>query len=362
MADEFRMDFEGVQLMAAQLHRAGADAESGAKHVAKHGDLSWVEHGVLLDTLAARHHERIFQLMRGAIKELADRTNRAARAVDQTSDAFGKLDGEEKQEFDRLFRALDGPLPNFTRRYGGSDGSPSFADKGEPSDSLTDPELHTTKPLFEYDWRQDLLSVSAAVRGTAVWIVGKDPFQEAFTWLTGDWAGFQRCSVVWAQVGRAAEGIGRNIANAGAGSEWVWEGRSGNEAREYLLALADAATDFAPVCQEVAKRYQDAVTAVRAFSNVVTTAVSEMVDAAIAFALTSKALTRAANPAMWAALLGLLYYWIQKFRQAYEYLSEKQTEVSKFYDRVSAWFATVQYRRISQLRPPALLLSPGSPL
>ncbi|MFD4638067.1 hypothetical protein ACFWN2_12175 [Lentzea sp. NPDC058436] len=362
MADEFRMDFDGVRQMTAQLHRAGSDGENGAKHVAKYGDLSWVEHGVLLDTVAARHHERIFQMMSGAAKELAHRTSHAARAVDQTADAFGKLDGEQQQKFDRLFQEMKGPRPNFTRRYGGSNDAPSFTDQGEPSDLLTDPELHATTPLFEYDWRHDLLSVSAAVRGAAVWMVGKDPFQEAFTWLTGDWAGFQRCAIVWGQIGRAAEGIGRNIAIAGAGSEWVWEGRSGNEAREYLLALADAATDFAPVCQEVAKRYQDAVTAVRSFSKVVTTVVGEMVDAAVAFGLTSKALTRAANPAIFVALLGILYYWIDKFRQAYEYLSGKQSEVSKLYDGIAGWLATVDYRRISQLRVPAMLLSPGSPL
>ncbi|MCX2948950.1 hypothetical protein [Lentzea sp. NEAU-D7] len=300
--------------------------------------------------------------MSGATKELADRTNRAARAVDQTADAFAKLDDEEKQRFDALFRALDGPLPNFARRYGGSLDAPSFADPSEPSDWFTDPELHATTPLFEYDWRHDLLSVSAAARQAAVWLVGKDPFQEAFTWLTGDWAGFQRCAIVWGQIGKVAEGIGRNIASASAGSEWVWEGRAANEAREYLLALADAATDFAPVCLEVAKRYQDAVRAVRSFSKFVTTAAGEMVDAAIAWALTRAAMARAAHPAALAALLGLLYYWAEKFKQAYESLSSKQSEISKMYEGISGWFATVDYRRISQLRPPAMLLSPGSPL
>lgn len=363
MADMVQVDLDGVRQMVAQLDRAGADAKRGGKHVTKYANMSWAEHGLLLDTLAAGHHERVFRVMSGAIRELADRTDRAARAITQTAEEFANLDDEGKRQFDSLFAALDaGPMPNFARRYGESLNAASFEDLSEPSDAFTDPELHATTPLFEFDWRHDLLSVSSAVRGAAIYMVGKDPFQEMFNWLSGDWAGFQRCAIVWTQLARAAEGIGRNIAAAGAGSEWVWLGRAANEARGYLLALADAATDFAPVCREAAKRYQDGVTTVRAFSKVVTTAVGEMVDAAVAWLLTRAAMARAPHPMAMLALLGFMFYCAKKFVDAYQYVTKKQTEVLYGYELATAWFKTFDYREISKLRPPALLLSPGSPL
>ncbi|GHH41601.1 hypothetical protein [Lentzea cavernae] len=347
--------------LSDQLQRAGDDGAAGKRHVEKYADLTLPEEGVLLDTMAS--HEHAYDVVRGAMEAIAVRGRGVAKAVTQTADAYAREDAAGREAMDRVFRGLDpsSPRPDFSR-YDAARRGPAFSDTAEPSDHFKQPERPSDDgPLFQYDPSSDVFSPAAGLRGVCIQVTGADPFEAMVRWLSGDWVAYHRCVTVWRQVGAACEQIGANIGRAGADTESVWRGNASDEARQYLAELARSVSDFAPICAKLAEHYEAGVQAAQKFNEALAAIAASLAEAASAWLIATMGL-RITSRYQRAALIAIITYYTSQILQL---VSEAMALWGKAKDRAAGVVGLVkgvEFGRLRDVRPPRMLLSPGSPL
>ncbi|MET9226022.1 hypothetical protein [Lentzea sp. NPDC003310] len=363
MADFFLESPESLGKLTDQLRRAGEDGANGQKHVKQYGDLTLPEEGLLLDTFAS--HEHAYGLVHGAMQAIAIRGQYSAEAIDQTVDAFMREDARVRASLDKAFHALDGsaPRPDFSPYEVNRRGA-AFSDGAEPSDNFTQPQRpRDDGPLFKFDPSSDVFSPTAVLRGVCVEVAGRDPFEAMVRWLSGDWVAYHRCVTVWRQVGTACEQIGANIGRAGADMDAVWRGNAADQAGQYLSILARAVTDFAPICVTLAEHYEAGVQAAQKFNEALAGIAAGISDMANAWLLSTIAISLGVDNDWLTrrAAVALIAFYAS---QIIELVAEAMSLWGQAKDRAAGILGaikTVEFGRLRDLRPPTVLLSPGSP-
>ncbi|MFJ5991568.1 hypothetical protein [Lentzea sp. NPDC092896] len=361
MAEFFLESPASLGKLADQLRRAGDDGAAGQRHVEKYADLTLPEEGVLLDTMAS--HEHAYDLVRGAMEAIAVRGRYASQAITQTVDTYMREDEAARVRLDKLFRGLDPSLsrPDFTR-YEKTMRGPAFSDSAEPSDQFKQPDRPADDgPLFKYDPSSDIFSPVAAVRGVCVEVAGRDPFEAMVRWLSGDWIAYHRCVTVWKQVGAASEPIGANIGRAGSDTEAVWRGNASDEAQQYLNELARSVSDFAPICAKLAEHYESGVQAAQKFNEALAAVAATLTEMAGLWLASMVSLPLSRGFRRGAVIAAIVYY----ASQIIELVSEAMSLWGKAKDRaagVVGLVRAVEFGRLRDVKPPRMLLSPGSPL
>jgi len=347
--------------LADQLQRAGDDGAAGQRHVEKYANLTLPEEGVLLDTMAS--HEHAYDLVRGAMEAISVRGRYAAQAITQTVDTYMREDEAARARLDKLFHGLDPTMsrPNFSR-YEKAARGPAFSDVAEPSDHFKQPERPADDgPLFKFDPSSDVFSPVAVLRGICVEVAGRDPFEAMVRWLSGDWIAYHRCVTVWRQVGAACDQIGTNIGRAGADTESVWRGNASDEAQQYLAELARAVSDFVPICAKLAEHYEAGVQAAQKFNEALAAVAASLTEAAGLWLGATMAL-RLSRGFQRGATIALIAYYAT---QIIELVAEAMSLWGKAKDRAAGLVGlinAVEFGRLRDVKPPRMLLSPGSPL
>lgn len=364
MADFYLESPAALGKLADQVQRAGDDGAAGQRHVEKYANLTYpAEEGLLLDIMAS--HEHAYDLVRGAMEAIAVRARYTAKVINETADLYARSDDEERQRVDRLFHGLDefAPPPNFSR-YDRARG-PAFSDLGEPSDHFKQPERpDDTGPLFKFDPKSDTFSPVAWVRMACVELVGADPFEWMVRWLSGDWVAYHRCVTVWEQVAAACEQLGANIGRAGADTEFVWRGKASDECRQYLHRLSHAVSDFAPICKKLADHYRAGVKAAQQFNEALAGLAAMLTEMAAMWAACTIALRvghRTSRAERDAFLATILFY----SKQIIEMAADLQSLYGQYKDMttgLAGMSKALEFGELRDVRPPRMLLSPGSPL
>ena len=337
---------EGVAALSTQVDRARVDAEQAKKHVEQHCTLSLAGEGVLLDTFGA--HERAVEVVRGTLGELVERTRYVVDGISASVLDYRTIDDESSRMFGDLASALGrgSESPSFLR-YGLTFAGRQFSDLDEPTEVLRDPGIGQRQPLLEFDpYSVDWFMPSSYVREAVKEIAGRDPFEDAVRWLSGDWTAFERVLFVWVQIGQFSERTGRNLARAALELPDVWKGREAGAAQWYLHALANATTDFGQFCGQLVGHYRNAVEAAKAFNRLASGILADLVtNAGLAAAATAATLHPATRVAALAALTALSARIVVLVKR----LVDGKDTFQKVIDGVAAAVNTYQFTRMKAL-------------
>lgn len=277
------MSEEGVAALTDQVARARADAEQAKAHVERHAALTVFGEGVLLDTFGSHNHA--LALVRDTLGELVERTRYVVDAIGASVVDYQTVDDESSKLFTDLATVLGrGSQPLSFQRYGLEFPGAPFADVDEPTEVLRDPGIGQQQPLWKFNpYSTDWFNPAAYVREAIRMIAGRDPFEDAVRWLSGDWTAFERVLFTWVQMGQFCERLGRNLARATVELPSVWKGREAGAAQWYLHQLANATTDFGLFCQQLMGLYRNAVEAAKAFNELASGVLADLVvDAGLA--------------------------------------------------------------------------------
>lgn len=287
VVETFWMFDEGVAALTAQVDRARVDAEKAKAHVERYCKLTLVGEGVLLDTFGA--HERAVGLVLSTLGDLVERTKYVVDGIGASVEDYRTIDDESSRVFGDLASVLGrGSDPPSFLRHGLTFAGRQFSDVAEPTDVLRDPNIGQRQPLWDFDpYSVDWFNPSAWVRDVINEMAGRDPFEEAVRWLSGDWTAFERVLFTWVEIEQFSERLGKNLARAALELPEVWKGREAGAAQWYLHALANATTDFGQFCGTLVGHYRNAVEAAKSFNELASGILSDLViNAALGAAAT----------------------------------------------------------------------------
>ncbi|MEV6237756.1 hypothetical protein [Lentzea sp. NPDC051838] len=330
MSTTFWMFPEGVAKLTAQLDRAREDAAQAKAHVTRHCALSLGQVGLLPDTFGATGvHKKAVALVERTLGNLAARIEYVVEGVRASVDDYQTADDESSRVFGALEALLppSGSLPPSYLRYGLTFPGISFSDLAEPTAVLRDPGTGEKEPWSFDPVSLDWVNPTSYVRTFIQEVTGRDPFQQVTLALSGDWMLFQRVGFVWVQIGTFCEQLGKNLARAAYDLRDVWKGREAEAAERYILALANATTDFAQLCRQLVARYSNAATAAEEFNEFAAGLLADVVANAllgiatkVASAATPPAMRVAANTALalLAARIVLQLKWLNDKYEIYQ--------------------------------------------
>lgn len=348
MAESFWMSPERMAALSAQIGRAREDAEQAKAHVERHAALTVFGEGVLLDTFGAHNHA--LALVRSTLGELVERTRYVVDAMGASVLDYQTVDDETSRVFTDLATVLGrGTEP--LGPHGGAlefPGAP-FSDVDEPTVVLRDPGIGQQQPLWKFDpISTDWFNPSAYVRETIRTIAGRDPFEDAVRWLSGDWTAFERVLFTWVQVGQFSERLGQNLERAAAELPSAWRGREAEAAQWYLRRLANATTDFGAFCTQLMGLYRNAVLAAKAFNELASGVLADVVVNA-GLAASAMAATRVPHPKVAGAAVVALVALTVRIWQLLRRLDSARDTYQKAVQLFATTVNTYQFTKMRQL-------------
>ncbi|MEU4805731.1 hypothetical protein [Actinosynnema sp. NPDC023587] len=276
----FWMVDQGVAELSGQVDRARVDAETAKKHVEKYAVMSFGESGLLLTVIGS--HDRAVTSVCDGLDGLVERTKFVVEGIAESVLDYRTADDEAGRRFDDLTALMGrGARTPGVRRSGLYARGARFTDPVEPTEVLRDPNIGQQQPLWDFDPRStDWFNPASWVRETVQELVGWDPFEQSVEWLSGDWTAFERVLFTWVQMGAVGDRVARNLARAAEDLPAVWTGREAVAAQWYLHELAGATAGFGDYCRTLVGHYRSAVEAARAFNELASGVLSELVTAA----------------------------------------------------------------------------------
>lgn len=353
MPDTFWMFPEGVAKLSAQLDRAREDATRAKEHVTRHCTLSLGEMGLLPDTFGVTGaHRNAVRSVERTLDDLARRIEYAMEGVLASVADYETVDDETSRVFGVLASLLpgQGPGPPSYTRYGLTFPGAAFSDLEEPAEVLRDPGVGQREPLWDFDpLSLDWFIPSSYVRGFVKEVAGRDPFQDAALALSGDWLLFQRVGFVWVQIGTFSERLGKNLARAAFDLRDVWRGREAEAAERYVLALANATTDFSQFCRQLVARYSNAVTAAMEFNAVASNFLADIVTNAL-LAIAARATAQGApHPGVRAAAKAALVMLIARIGQQVAQVASRYDQLKTVLDGIAALVNSSEFTGLNAL-------------
>lgn len=156
-----------------------------------------------------------------------------------------------------------------------------FTDVEDAQKHLTAPDTDEDDYAYRPNWLVDALSVSNWVRGMCQDALGWDPFEWPIRAITGNWAAYHTCSVVWYQVAAAAHDMSVDLHRAAVDLKVVWRGNAADGAQEFLLEFATAVESVSSACSFYGSRYSDASEAARQTFEAISDPANDLVDAVL---------------------------------------------------------------------------------
>lgn len=289
----FFADPPGMDGLYNQLLRAQEDAEAAKRYLETYADMSMIsdvgDEGLIFDLLNV--HDHAYSSIHGAFDKLGQISSASATLVNQCQVEYGKSDTTAAAN-------LDAQLPGATNpgelhyllqppTYGSSSpASAPFTDSADAAGQFTcAPVAPADVGGMPMDPLTDVLSPSAWVRSFVKWLSGWDPFEKVFTWMTGDWDAYARCSEVWSRLAVAAPQISQNLFNAAQSTSTVWRGNAAESCQEQLVNLSTAVYELGPACTTLSEQYLEAAQAAKNLHEVFTTLLGLIIDYGIAGAV-----------------------------------------------------------------------------
>ncbi|MEU8238507.1 hypothetical protein AB0C07_09700 [Actinoplanes missouriensis] len=218
----------------------------------RHCDLDFLEVGLLFQLFSP--HEKAYTELTAALARLSRLAQSAGSQVNRAQIEYQRIDHEAAAALDSVYPGAKDPAAlNSALTEHRPDvpvGAPAFADISEPTRLLRNPEYAIGIEMWSINPMADLVSPSAWLRQTIIWVFGHDPFEGWASQFSGDWKGYVHCGNAMGQAGGAAAEIGRNLLAGVADVPDAWRGNAADTFREFELVLATAAVNLETVCQE----------------------------------------------------------------------------------------------------------------
>ncbi|MGW6929055.1 hypothetical protein ACWGE0_03260 [Lentzea sp. NPDC054927] len=337
--------------LTAQIDRAREDATQAKAHVTRYCTLSLGSMGLLPDTFGMTGaHRNAVQLVERTFGELARRAEYVVEGIQASVADYQTVDDETSRVFGVLTSLMpdQGSLPPSYTRYGLTFPGVSFSDLEEPTGVLRDPGVGQKVPLWDFDpLSLDWFIPSSYVREFVKDVAGRDPFQDVALALSGDWMLFERAKFVWLQIGTFSQRLGKNLARAAYDLRDVWRGREAEAAERYVLALANATTDFAQFCRQLVAHYSNAETAAREFNEVASGFLADIVTNALLGVATRAGL--AGPPPVRAVATAALYLIVVRIGQQVAMVADRYEKLETALDAAAAWVNASEFTGLNAL-------------
>ncbi|MBB2943268.1 uncharacterized protein YukE [Actinoplanes lutulentus] len=274
------MDVNGINRLYNQLLRASDDATDTLSYVKQHCNLDFLEVGMLSQLFSP--HEKAYTELTAALTRLSSLAQAAGSQVNRAQIDYQRTDQEAAAALDAAYPGAKDPVALNSalteQREDLQASHPAFADVSEPTRLLRNPEYAIGIEMWSINPMADLVSPSAWLRQTIIWVFGHDPFEGWASQFSGDWKGYVHCGNAMGQAGGVAAAIGRNLLAGVADVPEAWRGNAADGFREFELTLATAAVSLEQVCQDYNRLYDQAAEAIKKLYDVAASAIGDLLD------------------------------------------------------------------------------------
>ncbi|MGW2597283.1 hypothetical protein [Streptomyces klenkii] len=205
-----------------------------------------------------------------------------------------------------------------------------FTDVAEPAACLVPPAAPAdyVDPLEPFNAVADFFSPNQWLLKMAELMTGTDPVKWAGEKLSGDWEAYAECASAWHAMGRACDGIARNLRSGGVRVDASWDGNAAGSAAHYFAALAGNLDEFHRSLDAMGSEYRALAWSVTSTAAAVADCLTAMLDALITVAIEAAAsAATGGGAAAMAAALGTqeLLTILREWERMNEFLSTAQT-------------------------------------
>lgn len=331
MTDLF-VDLEEMTGLYNQLHRLDFDATTTLEHVKRWCDLEFYREGIIFTYFSP--HDQAYGDITAKLEGAAVLASSLRSRVNLAQNLYSHMDAQTAKNLDAVYPGTDNASHTTAAAMQGPHAAAqhaSFRDVREPTVRLHTPEWITASTTYQLDVLTGLLSPSAWIRAGCQEALQFDPFQPWLQAVTGDWSGYNACSVVWGQVAAATSDMSENLLRTAQDLPTAWRGNAADGLRSFLAVFAAALNDLSDECSFYSARCREAAYAAQDFFAAVSKPVGDLLDAVI-YAAIAAALGTATIETVIGGVIGyaVAAYWIARAIEIW-YI------VQGAYDAFQAW-------------------------
>ncbi|MFF5075747.1 hypothetical protein ACFY36_01740 [Actinoplanes sp. NPDC000266] len=274
---EFYVDPAGLTGLYNQYARASGDAVDVLDYTKRHCDLPMVSEGFLMMVIGP--HKEVYEELTAALARLDSLTRGAGSQVNAAQNDYARADQGAAARVDASYPgakdvAYVGEMLGRQR----PDAHAAFADVGEPTARLTNPEYAVGIEMWSINPLADLVSPAAWLRQISIWLFSFDPLEGWAKDVGGDWKAYTHCAMAMGHIGAASRDLGANLLAGAQDVPSVWRGRAAEAEQEFQLQLGLAAAALNDACGQYKQLYLQAAEAVKKLVDVVAGLITDLID------------------------------------------------------------------------------------
>ena len=170
-----------------------------------------------------------------------------------------------------------------------------FADTGRPTEAYR--PVADYNASFEHEWEMtDVVSPASMGRDVIWWATEQlthfgfldrayDPYETWIKPLCGDWAGLRGCADVFTNLATAVEHMGDNVYHSALKLPAVWQGNAADACQSHLISIQACLFAAATPFRAIAVEYKSAAMGAHDFRKTLSSLLSDLLDAALIFAI-----------------------------------------------------------------------------
>lgn len=278
--NELYVDTVGMNALYNQLLRASDDVTETVDYVRGHCNLDFFEVGLIMRLMSP--HRKAYGELTTALDRLQELTQGAGTQVNRAQVEYATTDLEHAAVLDAAYPGADDPdahrSASSQQRLDLQASRIAFTDIAEPTQLLRNPEYAVGVEMWSINPMADLISPSAWLRQTTIWVFGHDPFEGWASQFSGDWKAYVHCGQAMGRAGSAALSVGRNLTAGARDLPAAWRGNAADEFQEWELTLGAATVELHNVCRQYNALYAQAAEAVKKLYDVSAGMISDLLD------------------------------------------------------------------------------------